>query len=194
MRNTLQSVLNSYRKYRESRAKSRTYRTVRYLVFALAGAYIVLLSYPQILFAHETSYKNFEVYSREPLDNEVYAVLDKVETRLAVSPINDQKLKPRIFLINSYGLYATLSLYFGSSSFGKGFVVLPSNNIFINKSGAGLGFDRRNGKSSFRQRCNRSPSFAGSCSRGGKTCAFYSDDARCTPGKGNGHPRLQLCC
>ncbi len=134
MRNTLQSVLNSYRKYRESRAKSRTYRTVRYLVFALAGAYIVLLSYPQILFAHETSYKNFEVYSREPLDNEVYAVLDKVETRLAVSPINDQKLKPRIFLINSYGLYATLSLYFGSSSFGKGFAVLPSNNIFINKS------------------------------------------------------------
>lgn len=132
MRKALHSAFNSYRQYRKT--KSRAYRTVRYLVFAVVGAYILLLSYPQVLFAHEISYKNFEVYSRKPLDNEVYAVLDKVETRLAASPITDQKLKPRIFLTNSYGLYATLSLYLGSSSFGKGFAVLPTNNIFINKS------------------------------------------------------------
>jgi hypothetical protein len=134
MTNKLHSALNSYRKYQETRAKSRTYRTVRYLVFALVGAYILRLSCPQILFAHETSYKNFEFYSREPLDKELRAVLDKVETRLATSPINDQKLKFRIFLVNSYCRYGTLSLYLGSSSFGKGFAALPTNNIFINKA------------------------------------------------------------
>jgi hypothetical protein len=134
MRKILQSALNSYRQYQKARAKSHAYRTIRYLVFAIVGAYILLLSFPQVLFAHEISYKNFDVYSREPLDKDVYAVLDKVEARLAASPINDNELSPRVFLANSHGLYATLSLYVGSSSFGKGFPVLPTNNIFINKS------------------------------------------------------------
>jgi hypothetical protein len=134
MRNVLHSTLDSYRQYRKARARSHTYRTLRYAVFSIVGVYILLLSFPQVLFAHEISYKDFEVYSREPLGQEVYAVLDKVEMRLAASPINDQGLKRRIFLTNSYGVYATLSLYLGGNSFGKGFAVLPTNNIFINKS------------------------------------------------------------
>jgi len=93
-----------------------------------------LLCFPQVLFAHEVSYKNFTVYSREPLNQKVYAVLDKVEARLSASAINNQAVKPQIFLINSHGLYKMVSLSLGGNSFGKGFPVLPTNNIFINRS------------------------------------------------------------
>jgi hypothetical protein len=53
--------------------------------------YVLLLSFPQVLFAHQISYRNLMVYSRTPLDQNVYAVLDKVESRLATSEINNQE-------------------------------------------------------------------------------------------------------
>jgi len=104
-------------------------------MFAIMG-YVLLLSFPQVLFAHETSYRNLTVYSRAPLDQNIYAVLDKVESRLAISEINNKEVRPKIFLTNSFGFYAWLSLHLGSNSFGKGFAVLPAANIFINKSDA----------------------------------------------------------
>jgi hypothetical protein len=95
---------------------------------------VFLLCYPQVLFAHQVTYKNFTVYSREPLDQSVYAMLDKVEARLATSEINNSSVKPKIFLTNSHQLYAALSLYIGGNSFGKGMPMLNNNNVFINKA------------------------------------------------------------
>ena len=112
--------------------KSKLYRTGRYLLPSLAAAYLLLLCFPQVLFAHEISYKNFTVYSREPLDGSVYAMLDKVETRLATSPLNTPEVKPKILLTGSQRLYSTLSLYIGGNSFGKGLPMLPTSNVFIN--------------------------------------------------------------
>jgi hypothetical protein len=66
----------------------------------------------------------------------MFTVLDKAATSLAASPINDPALQPKVFLTGSHGLYATLSLFVGSGSFGKGFAMLPTSNIFINKSDA----------------------------------------------------------
>src|SRR2546427_8876697 len=83
MKGTLSSALTVYRQYRVAKAKNRAYRILRYvLMFAIVG-YVLLLSFPQVLFAHETSYRNLKVYSREPLDQNIYAVLDKVESKLA---------------------------------------------------------------------------------------------------------------
>lgn len=62
------------------------------------------------------------------------AVLDRVQQRLAASPINSTDVKPKIFLTNSLRFYSTLGLYIGGNSFGKGYGVLNTNNIFINKS------------------------------------------------------------
>lgn len=107
---------------------------IRNLIISLVAAYLLLLSFPQVLFAHEVSYKNFTVHSREPLDQNLYAVLDKVETRLSASAINNEEVNPQIFHINSHGLYKLMSLYLGGNSFGKGFPMLPTNNVFINKS------------------------------------------------------------
>lgn len=136
MKNALQTAFDSYRRYRKAVSGNRTYRTVRYVGVSLVVAYIFLLSFPQVLFAHQTSYKNFKVYSREPLNQDIRAVLDKAETKLAASPINDPLLQPKVFLTGSHGLYATLSLFVGSGSFAKGFAMLPTSNIFVNKSDA----------------------------------------------------------
>ena len=112
--------------------KNKLYRTARYLLLGFAAVYMFLLCYPQVLFAHHVTYKNFTVYSREPLDQNIYAVLDKVEATLAKSQINDPQVKPRIFLTNSQRLYSVLSLYIGANSFGKGMPVLANSNVFIN--------------------------------------------------------------
>ena len=136
MKKALSSAFTAYRQFINAKAKSRSYRIFRYLVVSAVMAYLLLLSFPQVLFAHQSSYKNFKIYSTVPLDESVYAVLDRVEIKLSASEIKNQEVKPKIFLTNSHGFYALLSLYIGSNSFGKGFAVLPTNNIFINRSDA----------------------------------------------------------
>jgi len=134
MNKALSSALAGYRQYKAAKAKSRAYRTARYLFVSLAAVYFLLLIFPQVLFAHETSYANAAVYSREPLDQNIRTVLDKAEARLATSEINTAEVKPRVFLTNSYRLYSFLSLYIGGNSFGKGYPLLPTNNVFINQT------------------------------------------------------------
>jgi hypothetical protein len=134
MKTLLSSAVAHYRGFQAAKANNRTYRVLRYLLVSFAVAYLLLLSFPQVLFAHQISYKNLKVYSREPLDQNIYAVLDRVEARLATAEINNQEIKPKLFLTNGFTLYSLLSLYLGGDSFGKGFPVLPTNNIFICKS------------------------------------------------------------
>ena len=125
---------------------TKRYRIGRHLVLVLGAAYLLLLSFPQVLFAHQVSYKNFTVYSREPLDQSVQTMLDKVESRLATSPLNTSDVKPKIFLTNSQTLYSLLSLYVGDNSFGKGFGLLPTSNVFINDANVGQDLVFRKGQ------------------------------------------------
>lgn len=134
MKQTLASSLASYRQYQAAKRKSRAYRAVRYTILSLAVAYVLLLCFPQVLFAHQVSSGSLTVYSREPLDQNISIILERVQQRLAASPINSADVKPQIFLTNSYGFYSALSLYIGANSFGKGYAPLPTSNVFINKS------------------------------------------------------------
>ena len=134
MKKALSSTLAVYRQYRAAKTNSRIYRIGRYLFVSMAVAYFLLLIFPQVLFAHEISYGNTAVYSREPLDQNIRTVLDKAEARLATSEINTEEVKAKIFLTNGFRLYSFLSLYIGGNSFGKGYPLLPTNNIFINRS------------------------------------------------------------
>lgn len=134
MKKALASALTSYREFRAAKARNRPYRVIRNLAVSLAAAYLFLLCFPQVLFAHEVSYKNFTVHSMEAMDHNVYAVLDKVESSLATSAINNPTVKPQVFLINSHRLYKLMSLYLGGNSFGKAFPMLPTKSIFINRS------------------------------------------------------------
>ena len=136
MKRTLTSALAAYRQYRAAKRKSRVYRAVRYALFSLVLAYVLLLCFPQVLFGHQVSSGNLTVYSRAPLDQNIHTVLDRVQQRLAASPINNTDVKPKIFLTNSFGFYSVLSLYVGDNSFGKGYAALNTNNVFINRSDA----------------------------------------------------------
>ncbi len=130
----MKKFIDAYREYRAAKAKSKAYKIVRYSFFLIVAAFVFLLVYPQVLFAHEVRYKNFTVYSRQPLDQSIYTVLDRVEAQLSASPINDANVQPKIFLTNSQKLYSLLSLYIGSNSFGKGYPLLPTKNVFINEA------------------------------------------------------------
>jgi len=134
MKKALASTLAAYQQYRTVKANSRIYRIGRYLFVSIAVAYFLLLIFPQVLFAHEISYGNATVYSREPIDQNIRTVLDKAGARLANSKISTGEVKPKVFLIDGFRLYSFLSLYIGGNSFGKGYPLLPTNNIFINKS------------------------------------------------------------
>jgi hypothetical protein len=136
MKKTLSSAATAYRKYRAAKKKSRVYRAARYAFLSLVVAYVLLLCFPQVLFGHQISSGNLTVYSREALDQNMKTVLDRVQQRLAASPINSADVKPRIFLTNSFGFYSALSLYIGTNSFGKGYAALNTDNVFINKSDA----------------------------------------------------------
>ncbi len=134
MKETLSAAFSAYRQYRAAKAKSRTYKVLRYVVASAVLAYVLLLSFPQVLFAHEVSHKNFKVYSREPLNQNIHSILDNVEARLLLSGINNQEVKPKIFIFDSHGLYAFFSLYVGAKSFAKGYPAIPNENIFVNRS------------------------------------------------------------
>jgi hypothetical protein len=134
MKKAFSSAMTAYRQYRAARRKSRVYRATRYAVFSIVLAYILLLCFPQVLFGHQVSSGNLTVYSREPLDQNINVVLDRVQQRLATSPLNSADVKPKIFLTNSFRSYSVLSVYIGANSFGKGYAALNTNNVFINKS------------------------------------------------------------
>ena len=130
----MKKFIDSYREYRAAKAKSKAYKIIRSVILLIAAAFVFLLIYPQILFAHEIRYNRITVYSRQPFDPSIYTVLDKVAAQLSASPINDTTVEPKIFLTNSQSLYSLLSLYIGSNSFGKGYPLLPTNNVFINEA------------------------------------------------------------
>jgi len=135
VKSALTSARAAYRQYQTAKAKSRAYRVFRYALFTGVVAYLLLLSFPQALFAHEVEYKRFHVYSREPLSANLHKVLDDAEAKLAVSELNTPDVKPKIFLTNSTRLYAVVSLYVGANSFAKGYPLLPTTNVFVNKAG-----------------------------------------------------------
>jgi hypothetical protein len=134
MNPALANLLSSYREYRLAKSKSRVYKVIRGAIITTVVGYVLLLSFPQVLFAHQITYKNFTVYSRKPLDSSIYTVLDRVDGELSASALNNPQVKPQIFLTDSYRMYAALSLYIGGNSFGKGFPIIPKANIFINRS------------------------------------------------------------
>jgi len=132
-RTATSALVTAYRRYM---AAKTTNRVLRQLPAWIAATYLLLLCFPQVLFAHELSYRNLIIYSREPLDKSIYDVLDRVESRLAASAAINGGVKPRIFLTSGFNVYALLSLYIGSNSFGKSYAALPTDNVFINKADA----------------------------------------------------------
>ncbi|MCA1622201.1 MAG: hypothetical protein LC768_04535 [Acidobacteria bacterium] len=109
------------------------FKVFRYAFYVLFAAYFLTIMFPQYLFAHEVSHKNFKVYARQPLDGNIDKVLDSAEARLAKSPIYDKSVVRKVFLTDSHAFYAFLS----NKAFGSFANSIPGiDNILVNKSDA----------------------------------------------------------
>ena len=107
------------------------YRIASTTIAVLGIAYLVLLAYPQALFAYSTEHGAFKVYSRVPLEPEIDRLLDVAETKLKTSPIYDAEMPRRVYLTNSHGLYAFL----GPKAYNSFAHSLPFfDNIVINRT------------------------------------------------------------
>ena len=100
-------------------------------VAVIGAAYVVLLYFPQPLFAYSMEHGSFQVYAREPIDPEIGRVLDSAEERLRRSPIYDDDVSRHIYLTNGHKMYAFLS----HKAYGSFAHSLPMvQNVFINRT------------------------------------------------------------
>ena len=94
------------------REKIRVKRFLRRLFWLAAAlailiiAYGTVLAFPEPLFAHKYSYKNFVIYSRAPIDDRISRELDSVSQRLSKSELNDSTIVHRVFVAGSPSWYA----------------------------------------------------------------------------------------
>jgi len=89
----------------KKKPKSRSRRIAEALTGALLLAYLLLLCFPQVVFAHSVTYRCFRVYSTAPLDSNIYPILDKAEQKLAGSVVNDPRASYPVFLCPSHAAY-----------------------------------------------------------------------------------------
>ena len=72
--------------------------------------HVFLVVFPELLFPYQRTYKNFTVHMREEIPPEITSVLDRVESLLSASELNDDSLHHEIYLINSFRLSRFLLL------------------------------------------------------------------------------------
>ena len=109
----------------------KIYKIVSIAVPVIGVCYLLLLAFPQALFAYSTEHGKFRVYSREPLGGEIVQVLDKSEEKLKHSAIYDENVRRDIYLTGSHAMYTLLS-HKAYRSFANSVPYI--NNVFINKT------------------------------------------------------------
>ena len=109
----------------------RLYKLVSIIISTVAIGYLLLLYFPQPLFAYSTKHESFQVYAREPLGPELREVLDRAEARLKRSQIYDGTSTRHVYLTNSFATYALLS-HKAYWSFANNIPFVE--NVIINKS------------------------------------------------------------
>ncbi|MFH1109247.1 MAG: hypothetical protein V1790_08645 [Planctomycetota bacterium] len=99
-------------------------------IFAVLVTYCVthtlLAFFPDPLFPYQHTYRNFTVHMREEIPPQITGVLDRVESLLAASEINDRRIHHEIYIFNSFRLSRYLLLrnvHFGCN--------LPNGHTFI---------------------------------------------------------------
>lgn len=60
---------NQSRGHQWRNARSRLRSAARVILYSIAGAYLLLLCFPQPLFAHQITYRHFTVHAREPISS-----------------------------------------------------------------------------------------------------------------------------
>lgn len=118
-------------KSRPIKRARRIYKISTTVMSVVAVAYLLLITFPQALFAYSADHGKFRVYSREPMGPEIERILDAAEARLRTSPIYDGDDRRDLYLTGGFGMYAFLShKAYGSFANSVPFV----DNVFISKT------------------------------------------------------------
>jgi len=88
----------------------RVLRRCENVLIVVAILYLLILVYPQPLFAHAFKHQGISVYSRQPIpQKEAEALLSQIRARIRASDICEEKKTFRIFLCNNKSLYTLFS-------------------------------------------------------------------------------------
>jgi len=115
----------------KKRSRGRVYKITSTVITGLAIAYVMLLYFPQPLFAYSEKYGNLTIHSREPLQSEMESVVAKANERLARVPFYSAEKTRQIYLTGGPKMYALLS-HKAYRSFANSVPFI--NNIMINKT------------------------------------------------------------
>jgi len=98
------------------RPKSRLGRilmNLRWVLYALITAYLLLLLFPQMIFPHHVEKHNIRIYSFDPLSPEADGRLDEICATLRKSQLYDPDVNGRIFICNNMGVYRLFAPFSG---------------------------------------------------------------------------------
>ena len=86
---------------RKDRMASKIRRILVRAAAALTVSYVLLLVFPEPMFAHSESHRGITFYSRTPLPAALDAIADDVVARLSVSPLYNAGSRHRVFITDS---------------------------------------------------------------------------------------------
>jgi hypothetical protein len=101
------------------------------LLVASAG-YLVLLAYPQPLFAYELTHAGLTVHADTPIPDTMRGTLERVRARLDRSPLTERRPAPQVFICNApwrFALFARQNYRVGGVA--EGFV---GQHVFLRES------------------------------------------------------------
>lgn len=97
------SILN-----RICRPHSKIIRTLNPVIALFGVLYLLILCFPEAVFAHSLSYKHFQVYATTLVTPRIRAVLDETDRKLTASPINDPSITHHLFLCPNRAAFGAL--------------------------------------------------------------------------------------
>jgi hypothetical protein len=109
----------------------RIYKVSSITLTSLACAYLLLLYFPQPLFAYSQQYGNLNIHSREAIPPELAAIAARAQERLARVAFYNTERPRQIYLTGGFNMYTLLS-HKAYRSFANSVPFV--NNIIINKT------------------------------------------------------------
>ena len=107
-------------------------KVIKATLTTLIAIYILLILFPQVLFANKIEYKSFEVYYHNNINEQkLKSVLDQSEKLLQESDLKSHSETQQLFLTDSYSEFSFFALL-SKNAFAVNYPVIQ--NIFLTKS------------------------------------------------------------
>jgi hypothetical protein len=113
--------------------RRRWLRAARRMAAVVVSVYLLVLIFPEPLFAYHLRRGNFQVHSEIPIDAHLIPILDEAARLMERSSLNDPGMAHRLFLCNS-SLKRRLLAPRTHASFGTTYAVVFRRNTILNRT------------------------------------------------------------